>query len=132
MTEEITPEEVAEIVELKENANGVIDVIGLDVIRLNEPVETVEEAKKVLEQNSTNTFDILTIGNETYIIKTTLADLNKVNALIPEDLEPAQAIPIQVKISEILAAAGLDVGIRPPEAEAEEAEEEENKTTIAN
>ncbi len=101
----------SEIAELKKDSTGVIDVIGLDVIRLNNKVDTVEEAKAALEKHTTDTFDILTIGNETYVIKTTLANLNEVNSLIPEDLEPTQAIPIQVKISEILQEAGLDVGI---------------------
>lgn len=112
-TSELEAAEAAEAIaaELKENATGVIDVIGLDVLRLNKRVDTIEEAETVLKEYTETAVDILQVGDSTFVIRATLADLNKVNALIPEDLDSSEAIPIQIKISEILQKAGLNIGI---------------------
>jgi len=90
---------------------GMRDVIGLDVLRLTRKVDTVEEAKAVLAEMVSESFDIINSDNSTFILRTSVADLNYVNGVVPEDLEAAEAIPIQVKISEMLSAQGLDVGI---------------------
>lgn len=90
---------------------GMRDVIGLDVLRLTRKVETVEEAKAVLAEMVSESFDIINSDDSTFILRTSVADLNHVNGVVPEDLEAAEAIPIQVKISEMLSAQGLNVGI---------------------
>jgi len=100
---------------------GVRDVIGLDVLRLNKKVQTIDEAKKVLIDNISEDFDIVTTEESTYVIRTSVADLNYVNGVIPEDLEQKEAFAVQVKISEMLQSAGLNVGI--DESQLEELEE---------
>ena len=94
-----------------EVTGGMVDVIGLDVLRLNKKVETKEEALAYLKEHVNESFDIINSDDSTFILRTSVADLNKVNGVIPEDLESAEAIPIQVKISEMLSAQGLNVGI---------------------
>jgi len=97
------------------------DVIGLDVLRLNTEVETVEEAAAAIKEHANETFDIVNSSGATFVIRTTVADLNKINGVIPEDLEQADAIAVQVKIAEVLQKAGLDVGINDEQkAELEE------------
>ena len=90
---------------------GMRDVIGLDVLRLTKKVETKEEALKILAEMVNESFEIINSDDSTFVIRTSVADLNSVNGVVPEDLEAAEAIPIQVKISEMLSAQGLDVGI---------------------
>ena len=106
---EISAEEV--VVEKDTTSSKIIDVIGLDVLRINTVIDTVEEAKAYIEEHASETFDILEVNGSTFIIRTIVADLNKINGVIPEDLEAHDAIPIQVKIGDILQAAGLNVGI---------------------
>ncbi len=97
------------------------DVIGLDVLRLNTEVNTPEEAAAAIKEYANETFDIVNSNGATFVIRTTVADLNKINGVIPEDLEQADAIAVQVKIAEVLQKAGLDVGINEEQkAELEE------------
>jgi hypothetical protein len=103
-------EAAGDIVPLKLDESA-IDIIGLDVFRLNKSVSTVEEANAAIEKFSTTTVGIVEIAGSTFVIRATLAKLNELNAMDPSDMETHEAIPVQVKIAELLQEAGLNVGV---------------------
>lgn len=120
MIEEIkdAQKEAEDMVSLKVEATaGVKDVIGIEVLSLHGSIETEEDAKKYIEENTENSFGTVEIEGQLYIIKTTVSDLNKVNMVDPMDLDAKQAIPIQVKISEMLEKSGLNVKVNDEKIE---------------
>lgn len=94
-----------------EKLTGTIDVIGLDVLKAPKIITTEKEAKALIKDASRETFDMIEVDGETFIIRTMIADLNRLTSVIPEDLERNQAIKVQVKIAEILQRAGINVGV---------------------
>ena len=98
---------------------GNIDIIGLDVLRVNtyegaiSPVLNIEDAKNYLYNCTRESFDYIVLSGTTYIIRTIVADLNKITSLLPEDLDPADRLALQMRISEILSGAGI--AVVPPE-----------------
>ena len=103
-------DEIAEIVERTEGG-GMVDVIGLDVLELHEGVKTEEEAKAYVDKHVSQTFDLIQIEGRSFVIRSMVSDLNKVGSLIPEDMDAKTAIPIQMKIAEVLKSSGLNIGI---------------------
>jgi len=102
------------------------DIIGLDVFRLNENIED-DNIEAFLNEHIDTRTERLEIEGEVYVIRSSIADLNKVNALLPEDMDAKQAIPIQLKIADMLQEAGLNVGINEDMAEHALSEEESNE-----
>lgn len=94
-----------------EELKGTIDVIGLDVFQTHRTFKDKEEAQEFLSSATRESFDTVEIDNETFIIRSTISDLNRVTSVIPEDLHAKVAIQVQVKIAEILQNAGIKVGI---------------------
>jgi len=98
--------------------NGTIDIIGLDVLEIMDPARDADE---VLHEATHNAHHIIEINNRKFLVTTTLADLNRITSVLPEDLEPQVALPLQIKIAEILKSLGLPIDID------EETLEEEKK-----
>lgn len=104
-------EEAGDIVSMRIEGDGARDVIGIEVLSLHGDIKTDADAEAHIAENTTNSFGLIEVEGQMFVVKTTVANLNKVNMVDPMDLQPQEAIPIQVKISEMLEAAGLDVGI---------------------
>ena len=115
-------EEANDMVSLKvEGTDGVTDVIGIEVLSIHGNITTEDEADTFINNNTETRLGIVEVDGQTYVVKTTTAQLNKVNMVDPMDLDSKTAIPIQVKITELLQASGMDVGINEEmQAEIEE------------
>jgi len=116
-----------------EKIGGTVDVIGLDVIQLNTPIEDLSEEniKETIKKNIEESYDMVTINDEQFIIRATFTDLNKLNTILPEDMEQDVAMRIQFKIADMLKQAGLKVQ-DPKEMEDEaraEVDAEDNSET---
>lgn len=104
--------EADDVVNLKVEATaGVRDVIGADVMILNDDISTKEEALEYIKNNTDEKFDIVKTLDGVYAIRTVVADLNKVNVVDPSDLDTKQAIPIQIKLSKMLSASNLNISV---------------------
>ena len=111
---ELTAEEKAgleEAIKLKDKTTEPLDVIALDVMQIHSDAKTLEEANEFIKENTEVRQELFEVKGETFVITTVVANLNKVNSMIPEDLERDVAIPVQIKITEMLQAAGLNIGI---------------------
>ena len=120
MIEEIkeAQKEAEDMVSLKVEATaGVKDVIGIEVLSLNGNIKTEEDAKKYIKESTEESFGIIEVEGQLYAVKTTVSDLNKVNMVDPTDLDAKQAIPIQIKISEMLEKSGLEVKVNKEKIE---------------
>ena len=95
-----------------EKITGPIDVIGIEVIKFNNKVETMEEAQSIMDLHTTTKVELVQGEDGTFMVTTMVSDINSVTGVIPEDLEAKDAIPIQVKVAEMLTASGLkSIGI---------------------
>ena len=111
---ELTTEEKAgleEAIVLKESTTEPVDVIALDVMQIHSGLTTLEEANEFIKANTEVRQELFEVKGEVFVITTVVANLNKVNSMIPEDLERDVAIPVQIKITEMLKKAGLTIGI---------------------
>ena len=109
---------------------GTLDVIGLDVLLIHGKVESLAVAEELIAEATKEYIDMVEINGDTFIIRATISDLNRVTSVIPEDLDSRSAIQVQVKIADILQKAGINVGVRPdlPE-EVTEPDSEPNSET---
>lgn len=90
---------------------GKLDIIGLDIFKLQTPVETLEEAIEVLKESAGESVQLANVEGQSFLIRSMVSDVNKLTSVLPEDLEPKEAIQLQVKISEILQEQGINVNI---------------------
>lgn len=122
---EIVDVNAGDIVKRVKSTKGVIDVIGLDVLELHDDIKNAAEAEEYIKKHVNQTIDFLEIGDRKFAVRTMISDLNRVVSLIPEDMDSKVAIPIQIKIAEVLQQAGLNVNIKE-DIEKELATEEES------
>jgi len=120
--------EADDVVSIQVGTDGVRDVIGIEVLSLHGDV-TEDTVTDFIDQNTETKTALLEINGQKFAVKTIVAQLNKVNMVDPMDLEAKDAIPIQVKISELLAGAGLNVSLSD---EMQEVIDEELESTDSN
>lgn len=108
---------------------GTIDVIGLDVLLVHGKVETLEAAEELIAEATKEYIEMVEVDGDTFIIRATISDLNRVTSVIPEDLDARAAIQVQVKIADLLTKAGISVGVRPDALEDEETTQEPETET---
>jgi hypothetical protein len=92
---------------------GTLDVIGLDVLLIHGKVESLAVAEELIAEATKEYIDMVEVNGDTFIIRATISDLNRVTSVIPEDLDARSAIQVQVKIADILQKAGINVGVTP-------------------
>ncbi|MFA7127592.1 MAG: hypothetical protein WC136_00310 [Sphaerochaeta sp.] len=90
---------------------GQLDIIGLDIFKLQTPVETLEEAIEVLKEAAGESVSLANVEGQSFLIRSMVSDVNRLTTVLPEDLEPKEAIQLQVKISEILREQGINVNL---------------------
>lgn len=115
-------EKINNVVEAQEELVGTLDVIGLDVLLVHGTVSSLKAAEELIADATKEYIDMVEVNGDTFIIRATISDLNRVTSVIPEDLDARSAIQVQVKIADILQKAGINVGVRPdlPEEETTE------------
>ena len=123
-----------------EELGGTTDVIGLDVIQIHSKLDnlTVETAQELFNESSRDIYKVVELNDEQFLIRATLANLNKITTVIPEDMENNLSMRIQLAIADVLTDAGLKVGtisdeeIAEADAKAEEVANDIKKATEAS
>lgn len=104
--------------------NGKLDIIGLDVFAIRTSDLNGKTPDEFVAEKTVQDSKFIEVGDTTFFVRSTVADVNSVITVLPDDLDPNVAIQVQLEISNILSKYEIKIGEERLQQVADELEAE--------